>query len=110
MLFALQLGAALDTAQSALNPISNEQGGKLGTSPLAEAFAATGTIKGPACGIARLLLQLDADDRALVESWLAADKNTIAHAHISRALTKVGHRVDASSVGRHRRGECLCST
>jgi hypothetical protein len=75
---------------------------------LLDAFAATETIKGPSCGITKILAKLADDDRALVQSWLAATKDEVGHAHIARTLTAVGHRVDAATVGRHRRGECLC--
>jgi hypothetical protein len=75
---------------------------------LLDAFNATEVVKGPSCGIAKILAQLSDDDRQLVQGWLAASKDEVGHAHIARTLTRVGHRVDGSSVGRHRRGECLC--
>lgn len=60
--------------------------------------------KGPECSISALLKTLDADTRADVRQ--ALDDPTLQHTQIMRALTAIGHDIGATTIGRHRAGEC----
>ncbi len=74
---------------------------------LAKALDGTHLPVGGKCRVSKILAELDADDRAQVEAWLA-HPNVPGHTHVARALTAIGHRILADSVGRHRRGDCNC--
>lgn len=59
------------------------------------------------CGIARILEALDVTERNELEHAInRADKYT--NAAIARALAKRGHKAEAFTVSRHRRGDCRC--
>lgn len=59
---------------------------------------------GPRCTVCTLLDTLPKDDAAALAEYLA---NPVVHGSmIARALTAEGHHVNASTVVRHRRGDC----
>lgn len=64
--------------------------------------------KGERCRMNTILAAAGPKDRATIEAWLA--DQTIEHARIARAIDGQinGIRVSATSVSRHRRGECQC--
>lgn len=64
--------------------------------------------KGPPCGMAVILDQLDDQERAQLEEALS-DRSITAHI-IATVLTNHGHRVALQTVGRHRGGRCACGT
>lgn len=76
---------------------------------LAEAFAQASPQRGPGCSVAKMLGQLGAVDRQLVEGWLAAPTSEISHAHLARTFKAVGYTFGGDTLGRHRRGECRCN-
>ena len=61
--------------------------------------------KGPQCSVAGILNGLDDDDRAAL---LAAFASTQPSTSIVRALATVNVQVAATTLSRHRRGECSC--
>lgn len=72
---------------------------------LADALEAHKVSKpGPVCSICVLLKTLDKDDATALTAALTNPAYT--HNAITRALRAEGHPVNASSVGRHRKGEC----
>jgi hypothetical protein len=73
---------------------------------LADAIAAEATRKGPACHTSRILEKLSKADAADLRGALA--DVMIPATAISRALDKLGHQLSATSLARHRRGECGC--
>jgi hypothetical protein len=77
---------------------------------LAEAFADAPepTIKGPRCGVGRLLTSLPEADAEILRQVLANDAWTAKR--IVERLGGAGHRVSKSAVARHRLGECMCAT
>ena len=74
---------------------------------LADALAAERTLlPGPVCGVRKLRDQLDDADLAAFDDALG-DVNMTA-AQLSRALTRIGHRVADQTISRHRQGKCSC--
>lgn len=79
---------------------------------LAQALAAQVTKPGPACSVATILEQLPPDDQNTLSSALADPR--FSHADIARSLGDAAHmgdravKVAASTIGRHRKGECAC--
>lgn len=63
------------------------------------------STKGPQCSIGRILDALDDVDQSALISSL---HGSMLHTAIARALTSNDHRVSASTVARHRRGDCSC--
>lgn len=73
---------------------------------LAASLAAHGrTLKGPRCTVCHLLSDLD-DGNAKVLRDALADPN-YTHNGIARALRAEGYQVGASTISRHRKGECV---
>ena len=62
-------------------------------------------IPGPVCSIGRILSELDDADRTALTTSLAGP---MMHTAIARALTSTDRRVAASTVARHRSGDCSC--
>jgi len=62
--------------------------------------------KGPACGLGRIIAQLDGENLAAL--YLMLDNPDWTGADIARALTDEGHDMKPAAVARHRRGECKC--
>jgi hypothetical protein len=77
---------------------------------LAEAFADAPApqIRGPRCGVGRLLSSLPEADADVLRQVMADDAWTSKR--ISERLSGAGHRISRASIARHRLGECLCST
>ena len=58
------------------------------------------------CTVFAIRQQLSDDDDATLRTML--DNQTITSVRISQALRLIGYRISATTVGRHRRGECRC--
>jgi len=58
------------------------------------------------CSVEILLNQLEADDRADLET--ALEDVMIQATVIARVLDRKGHKLPAASIARHRRGACAC--
>lgn len=65
------------------------------------------TRRGPPCTVSLLLADLGKDDHAALVDALAHP--TLTTAAISRALLREGHRINAATLQRHRKGECACA-
>ena len=65
----------------------------------------TKKIQGPPCAIGVALTELDAADAIALAQALASDMQSTM---IARAMSSTGIRVAATTVGRHRRGDCAC--
>ena len=77
----------------------------MGTSTsFADALAQQEIHKGPECSVGVLLRSLDADTADEVR--VALDDTTVQHAQIARALGAIGHKVGATTISRHRAGDC----
>lgn len=63
-----------------------------------------GIQKGPRCSVCALYLTLDAADASALDEAML-DK-AVATSVIARALKSEGHQIGASTLGRHRNGEC----
>jgi hypothetical protein len=63
------------------------------------------THTGPQCSICKLLTELDAKDRADLQT--ALDDLSLFGTVIARALKKSGHEVTQYQVQRHRRTDCI---
>lgn len=63
--------------------------------------------KGPDCSVRMLLRTLPPSDAEAVQA--ALDNPDWTAAALARLLTQEGHRVQDSTVRRHRRGDCLCA-
>jgi len=63
-------------------------------------------MKGPRCSIYLLLLQLDADETAALNTALADERFTSVA--IADALQAEGYAVKESPLRRHRLGRCAC--
>ena len=63
--------------------------------------------RGPECGVAIVLEQLDDKTRKTLQA--ALDNPHAPSTKISVALGELGHRTSSHVVQRHRRGECRCS-
>lgn len=63
--------------------------------------------KGPTCSAGMLLDALPAAERDDVNAALL--DNGIPYTVLSRALGKVGHKVGAETLRRHRKGDCACA-
>jgi len=61
--------------------------------------------RGSPCTVGLLLADLSDDDARELRGALASG---MQHAAIVRALTSEGHKFIASTIARHRRGECAC--
>ena len=62
--------------------------------------------RGPECGVAIVLEQLDDKTRKTLQA--ALDNPHAPSTQISIALGKLGHRTSAHVIQRHRRNECRC--
>lgn len=62
------------------------------------------TVKGPRCTVCSLLDDLEPTDAKILSEALADHAYT--HNGISRALRAEGHNITASTLSRHRKGEC----
>ena len=63
--------------------------------------------RGPECGVAIVLEQLDDKTRKTLQA--ALDNPHAPSTKISVALGELGHRTSSHVVQRHRRGECRCA-
>ena len=72
----------------------------------ADALAVETDRPGPKCRTGILLEELPKDDAADLRAALADP--TVAGSMIARALTKLGHPMQAQSIVRHRKGDCGC--
>lgn len=61
---------------------------------------------GPRCMFTRILPKLADEQRGALEAAFVAEDITAAA--ITRVLARWGHRMDAQTVNRHRKGECRC--
>lgn len=66
--------------------------------------------KGPRCTVGKLIEAMSPADAKVLTDALAASVDDITHAAITRVLRAEGHSFDASTIGRHRKGECACAT
>jgi hypothetical protein len=73
---------------------------------LAEIKAQAPSRKGSLCTISVILSRLDPADRADLTDALVDPH--IPNAAIARVLKNRDHPIAAQSIGRHRRGDCLC--
>jgi hypothetical protein len=62
--------------------------------------------RGEVCTVERVRRAMSDDDRQQLDAALA--DFGISHARLSRALGAMGHKVDQSTVGRHRKNDCKC--
>lgn len=62
--------------------------------------------KGPACSMRTLLNTLPEDESEAVQA--ALDNPEWTAVALARLLTQEGHRIQDTTVRRHRRGDCLC--
>lgn len=74
---------------------------------LADLIASEVRKPGGACTIGRLLTTLGKGDAADLADALS--NKAIPSSAISRALTAVGQPLVATSIQRHRRGDCVCT-
>ena len=56
------------------------------------------------CKVARLLTELDDDDRATLEEWMA----TKGAWPIAQSLSKYGYPISEQIVKKHQNGTCCC--
>lgn len=63
--------------------------------------------RAPKCTVGKALLECDQEERA--DLIAALDDERYTGAAISRALTKLGYKVKAEALTRHRRGVCACA-
>lgn len=77
--------------------------------PLATALAAAkADVVGPDCGVKLLADTLTRSERDALR--VAFADSTIKHAALAGALKAAGKRpITATTISRHRRGECACS-
>lgn len=61
--------------------------------------------KGPSCGVCTLLVEMDKSDSADLKAALA--DTTVYATVIAKALSRRDIRVNASTISRHRKGECM---
>jgi hypothetical protein len=73
-------------------------------------FAAASVRKGPGCTVGLLLGALPPSEAEVLAAVLAAGEVEYPHAVVSRVLKEQGHRIERSTIARHRRGECACGT
>jgi len=73
---------------------------------LKDSVLAAGMLKGPACTFGRLTVTLPKDDLKDLAELLA--DCTITAAQIKRGLASIGVKMSASTVSRHRLGDCAC--
>lgn len=73
---------------------------------LAAAIAASKTPGGQTCTTRVVRGQLTPSDQADLDTALADESTSTAA--IARALTSIGHKISASALQRHRRGDCGC--
>lgn len=73
---------------------------------LADRSVATYNRQGPRCFFERLFDVLAPEDADVLASWL--DDPAVTAAAITRALRDEGHETGATTVARHRRGDCRC--
>lgn len=76
-------------------------------SKLAAAIAATSQKTGPVCSVALLSERLPKAERADLHAAIADP--AIQASAIVRGLAAIGHKVDYTTLRRHRRGECACA-
>lgn len=63
--------------------------------------------KGPRCGVTDLLNDMDDEDAATFQGWL--DDPQVGHQVIADAVRAHTEAVlGSNTVGRHRRGQCVC--
>jgi len=60
--------------------------------------------RGPTCGVCAILTEMDKKDSKDLSDALA--DSTVYSTIISKALIRRGFRMNASTVSRHRKGEC----
>ena len=63
--------------------------------------------RGPECGVAIVLEQVDDKTRKTLNAAMANPH--APSTKISAALSELGHRTSAHSIQRHRRNECRCA-
>lgn len=63
--------------------------------------------KGPACVFVSVLAAMSDSEAADLRTALA-DQAGVPGTYIARALEAIGHSVSATTVQRHRKGECNC--
>lgn len=73
---------------------------------LADAITAAQSARGPNCTVGLIITDLDEEGRRDLSQ--AMDNPRVQHAAIAAGLHMVGHKVDAQTVSRHRRGLCSC--
>lgn len=61
---------------------------------------------GTVCRVAEVRQALVKDEQLELDAAIAGN---FAATAICRALNKIGHEIGATSINRHRRGECACS-
>lgn len=71
-------------------------------------LAVNDTKKGPTCTMQSVIASLGADDLAGLERALS--NPDIRNSAIRKALAARGLKVGDTTIGRHRRGECLCGS
>lgn len=74
---------------------------------LIDGLGADVPVRGPECSISILMGKLDAKEQAALIAALQnpAKPNTF----IARVLRDEGYNISATTVGRHRRGDCACA-
>ena len=78
----------------------------MGTPTFAEALATGKRQHGGKCTVPAMLASLD--DATRTDVLAAFDNMHVQHAAIHRALLSIGVKMSASTIGRHRKGACLC--
>lgn len=73
---------------------------------LLQEIEAVGSARGPVCGVAMMMDDLDPADRADLETAFASVR--YRGAAISKALAARGIKIAAETIQRHRRGDCRC--
>lgn len=63
--------------------------------------------RGPECGIALVLEDIDDKTRKTLQA--ALDNHHAPSTKISAALNELGHRISSHTIQRHRRNECRCA-
>jgi hypothetical protein len=61
---------------------------------------------GPPCSVAAVLEAFEPADRKVLVEAMA--NPTVQHSRVAAVLAQHGHRVNAGTIGRHRKGECRC--
>lgn len=64
--------------------------------------------QGPKCSVGSAIEEMDAEDRAQLDDWLAMPLKDMAHSRLTRILRTAGFKVGADAVARHRNGGCAC--